>query len=1164
MTLEDWLREYNLITTNFNEFVFEIPNFGKFLILKDKNGVLIDKNLEFVVDDADLRRIKKLSPEYFCFQFGVNWYYSKIIKTIDKNSIEHYSFDMKPLKNIGESIEDIPFVHLGVHSEYELLNGNGDLQDWVEKAKFLNHKSLGICDKNTLAGTLALQANCEKYNIKSILGETISVKVNDLTEEVKLYVEDEEGWRNLLRINKVINVENHEERFITRSELLKFSKGLSIVFTQYSQLSELTDYNEVEKYLNIYSCFSNKYYQVDSVIFKSEDRDKKTLDKLSYYFNNFCDLIKPILINDSYYIDKRHNVIKKVLNSIDKKLYNESEDQYYKTGIESISLLYTLFQQDKVYCGQTADELVGAMLNNTIELSENCNYKIETGHHKLPKYDSGKDNNELFFELIQNGVEAKLTQVEDIDIYFERIEKECELIIKAGFVDYFLILWDFVKWAKENDIMVGTGRGSVGGCLIAFLLDIITIDPIKHDLLFERFMNEARVSGERAKSADALPDIDIDFLSERRDDVKKYISQRFGVENTCSIGAYTTIKLKGAIKDFSRVKGLDFKYVNFVSKKIPFQLDYEWIDLIKYAVNNEIISAFVQKHHDIVEMIQYCLKQPRAVSVHASAVLITPKFNNKGEPMTIFDWMPIRLLNGVYVSEWEGKYIDKAGFLKEDILALNALDKFKMTMRLIKRNHNKTIILEKISLEDEKTYDLFRKGYTEDVFQFGSHGLKQYSKFVKPDNIEELTAMNALYRPGPMKSNAHTDFGLIKFGKKKPEYDYMLKDVTKDTYGLYIYQEQIMKAVHVLGGLSLVESDEIRTTIKKFDKVKLKSFEDKFLAGAIKNGCPEEEAKVIWQKLLAFSGYGFNRSHSAAYSLISYWCQYFKAHYPLEFWTTSLHFAGDDDIPNILLEMGKVSKSISIIPPDINYSKNIFDCNKDKQEIYWSLSRIDGLAQSSVESIVNERAKGLFKSLDDFINRVQKAKVNKAKVISLILSGCFDKLHNIESVKDRALLLIDYISRINEPEILEKYNTELFDKEFYWTILQKELTGFGFIDFEGIIKSKVPSKYFIRYNTPQDFFNIKGNYQECFIVGFIKNIYERSSKNGEFAFIELDNNDFTLEGNVWNETYKSNKDMLSKSKGKMIALNVKVKYDTYNNRNRNVFHTHDLTKIFFL
>lgn len=358
---------------------------------------------------------------------------------------------------------------------------------------------------------------------------------------------------------------------------------------------------------------------------------------------------------------------------------------------------------------------------------------------------------------------------------------------------------------------------------------------------------------------DQVADVDIDFPSNRRDDVKNYIKERFGKFHTCSIGTFGRLKLKGAIKDFCRVNGLSFDKVNAITKSIDDETEYTFDDFVGYATKSKELYNFFQEHPDVIHLTKYCLGQAKTASIHASAVVIVPEEDKHGNPIDIFGWMPIRKVGGVLISEWEGKYIDKAGFLKEDILGLSQLDKFKFTLDLIKKTHKKKIDLNNIDFEQKEVFSLFKAGNTEDVFQFGTVGLKKYSVQAKPDTIEDLTAMTSLYRPGPMDSNAHVDFADIKAGKKKPHYDFGLKEVTQNTFGLLVYQEQIMKSVVVLGGFTLVESDLMRTVMKKKDVATLNSYKEKFMTGAKERGCELPEAEKIWLKLLAFSAYGFNR-----------------------------------------------------------------------------------------------------------------------------------------------------------------------------------------------------------------------------------------------------------------------------------------------------------------
>lgn len=769
-----------------------------------------------------------------------------------------------------------------------------------------------------------------------------------------------------------------------------------------------------------------------------------------------------------------------------------------------------------------------------------------------------------------------------------------------------------------NNLVV---HNSVVGSLVSMMLGITTIDPIKNDLLFERFLNPTRVmpekffnikldSGEKLSlkedvkveskngepipvnelnvgdyikdskiksidtqlvmRKDSMPDVDLDTMSEYRDVVKQYISERFGELHTCSIGAYQRLKLKSGLKDFGRAKGLSFDYVNIITKDIDQELEYTWRKFIIYAIESKdgakdnkklrpnTLYEFIQKYPDLAHCIKYSLNQAKSASIHASAVIIVPDRNSSGKTMDIFNWMPVRMVDGKYVSEWEGLYIDKAGFLKEDMLSLDQLDKFEMIKRLIKRNHDVQILESEIPLDDEKAYKLFHRGMTEDIFQFGSSGLKNYSIQVKPDSLDDVTAMSALYRPGPMSSNAHTDFGLIKHGKKKPEYDYGLKSVTESTNGLYVFQEQIMRAVVVLGGFSLAESENLRTAIKKFDRKEMGKGEEKFVNGAIERGCGKEAATKIWNKLLAFSGYGFNKSHSSAYSHMSVWAAWFKANYPLEFWTTSLNFAKDDNVSKRISELKKLKQGLSIKPPSINKSTGIFDCDKDTQTIYWSLTKIKGCGDSAVNAIVAERERGgLFSDYDDFVKRVPKSKVNRGVIEVLIVSGALDECEHITKEIERFDLLKKHYNRLNleiknvekHEKIPEIYTKPEAKKNYYWILLQKELTGFGDVDYKNILlnhpEKNVAKKLANLYVNGEQFSKAK-DYEEVCIAGMCIYAKENKTKKGEkYMTLNIVSNNDLLFLLAWPDTYEKYYDFLSTIKDKTVAISGKCKWDDY-------------------
>jgi len=1141
--------------------IISIKDFGTFLYLHSFDGKVIDEDFAFMLSDEEFDILEENRVDFVLFEFGSKFYYSGIKK--DKNRYNEMIFkpEFNDFKYIGETSEPfiMDFAHLGVHSEYEMMNGSGSAELWVKKGAFLKCKALGICDKNTMAGTLSFQAACEKKGIKSIIGETVVVakdyskdKSNQEIFELKLYVLNYEGWKNLLLINKAVNVEYNG--FIPDAILYTLGKGLCCVVPKESEFNHVKDdRKEAVKLIAKYKkSFDKVFYQIDTVEFNSQQLFKKHLENLDTYLCNYCKLLKPILINDSFYLDKEESELKSMLNKINKKVYPESEDQYFKSVGDTINS-YSEWIENV----EPLFEAITTGIINVSEFVDEVDFKINTGERKLPHFEVD-DVNELFFKELEKGINERLGHLpsKKLKIYMERIETECSVIVPNGLVDYFMILWDIIKWCKDNDINVGTGRGSVCGSLIAYCLHITDVDPLKYGLMFERFLNETRVSGERAKSADSMPDIDVDFPTEYRDAVKEYVKMKYGYDYTCSIGTYTRMKLKTCIKDFGKEKGLSFDFTNKLTKDIDDQIDYTWGDLIEYATKSKFLFKFVQDYPDIVHLTKYALLQPKAESVHPSALVIVPKFtiDGKNKPIDLWEWMPVKKIDGVLVSEWEGKYIDKSGFLKEDILGLSQLDKFKSILNLIERNYNKKIDVNKIPLDDPETFRYFKRGWNEDVFQFGTTGLMNYCRQVKPDTLEELIAMTALFRPGPMEVNAHSDFADIKNGKKKPDYDFGMEEITKETFSLYVYQEQIMKAV-VVGGLTEVESDILRTTIKKKDMKTLSSYGEKFKKGYAellkKNDIDDSEnyAKTVWDKLLAFSGYGFNKSHAAAYSIMSYWSQWFKVNYPLEFWTTAFQFSREAEVPYRLAELKKTGVEIEVRPPDVNFSDINFTCDHKEQRIFFSLTKIKGVGEVAVKNIMETRHNGgKFFSLEEFVNRVP-SKVNKSVIKYLIISGAFDLIENITNPRDRRKLLIKYLETRGDT-LPEEYNIEDSKTNAFWIIEQKRLTGFGEVDYESMIRDAIPNKRVAKlYVNDNEFLSTRIK-TEVTVAGKLIYYREKSIKSGTMCTLNIDCNNTIIPVLMWPDAFEKIDEEIANLKGCIVAINGIVENDKFKNEKK--------------
>ena len=1134
--LLDYLEQnkLNALSVDGEENVFEIEGIGKFLFLNrehDKEAVLFDEHFRLNIDKWE----KKIKVDFYCYEFGGEFYYSKV----DEENVV-----LNQLRYLGKADLriDKEFCHLGIHGGYELLNGSGLYKDWVKKAKFFGLKSLGICEYNTLAGTLPFQLACKDVEIKSIIGETVLVRKDDYDFQLKLFVKNNHGWQNLLNINTEINVNN--QGYVTFEQLLENSKDLICVLP--------SNYDIDKKDINgaILSAFEHTFYQVDSVIWQNDRKDKEALLALKKYLeSNLVRNVKPILLNDSYYLDKKDAIIKELLNKVSEmKGQYSSYDQYFKSLDDIEDALKPLFSDEEKF-NKFFDEII----ENTIFVKDNCDFKIDTTHFRLPKYEMTqleKDvfatNEDLFYWLMQKGLDKKVSK-DKHEQYKQRLEEEIRVIKLGGFIDYFLILWDIMQFCKKENILRGIGRGSAAGCLISYLLDITEADPIEYNLIFERFLNESRVNS-------GLPDIDCDFPGTRRDDVKRYMEQRYGLEYVASIGTYTTLKIKMALKDIGRAYGLDFKDINVVNSFLTKDVDGKnWQDLLEFAAKDDVIKKFVKDNTEFINTIQICLNQPRSSSIHASAVIIVPKEDENGNPKNIYQWLPVRKVGEMLVSEWEHAFVEKSGFLKEDILGIAQLDKFASILNLIKKNHDIDIDIYSIPLDDKDVFALFKLGLNEDVFQFGSDPQKAYSKKVMPDNIEHLNAMNALYRPGPMDVGAHEKFAKIKNKLAKEEYFWGTEEVLKDTFGLIVYQEQTMKIAQVLADFSMTEADGLRRALTKKGKGhEAENFKNTFITRCVEKGCSEFEANEIWDALEAFTKYGFNRSHSLSYAITGYICNWFKKHYPLEFWVTSLQFSKEEEIFKKISEIDmlrKMGEKVELVPPDINSSINEFYPDLKTGKIYWSINKIKFIGEEASRIIMEERNKnGNFYSLEEFIKRVPKNKVNKRVITNLIYSGAFDQIEVINDVRHRYKLFEQYCE-ISKLKIEKEFpKTESMKTLYWWKLKQKESCGFAYIDYDNLLAVKNFSNVVINDKNVYDDWGLE---TPCCTAGVINKINHKQTKGGDkFAEVRIDCNNEIIFCNFWYQSYAKHEEALRQAKiGDILLVSGEISFNKFKNFN---------------
>ena len=686
----------------------------------------------------------------------------------------------------------------------------------------------------------------------------------------------------------------------------------------------------------------------------------------------------------------------------------------------------------------------------------------------------------------------------------------------------------------------------------------------------------------------SLPDVDTDFQSDRRQEVKEYIEQRYnhdGKQRVFSAGTFTTLKLKAVLKDVARVHRVPVNIVNYITA--IFEDDkMTWTDLFLLAATNKKVHSFIMEYPKVIEDIRTLMGQPRSSSIHASALLVTPDTKD-GKDMECFDFTPIKKVDGMLVSELDGYSLDEQGLLKNDCLGIKELSKLQAVINICNDKYQAGLTFQNIvqsNLADPKVYSLLQKGYTQNVFQFSSKGMTKFLVSMKPDKIEDLIAANALFRPATLDSGSSDRYVDCKLGDADPVYLWGTYNAMKNTYGVLCYQEQLAQIAREVGGFSLGEGVKLVKLISKKKVDKILALRDKFMAGANQNGCPKEDAEAIWHMFEVAGGYLFNKSHATAYAVTAYAGAYLKANYPTAFYTIALQWADDDEIPTLMSEM-ELCSNAKIVPPDINVSDNTFYTDYQTNEIFWSLSRIKMLGVKATEWIVNERqARGHFTSIENFIDRVFRYKlkkyqywddpddmdeikrcpVNARHVRNLILAGCFDKIENAQSVVERYAIL-EKAANLLGFEITEKdIPSDLRDKHYFWSQQQIAVSGIGAIDYKRIYdnseaKTKIKGK--AAWALLKNILNPDYDGKRVAICASIVDIEEKKfkdKKTGEnriFCKILLQQNNDLTEMIIWNDEWATARaeftkgGNLSQAKNKMLICSAQVKYSDFTGNN---------------
>jgi DNA polymerase-3 subunit alpha len=886
-------------------------------------------------------------------------------------------------------MSDTPFVHLHCHTDYSLLDGAceiGQLMDTVAAQKM---PAVAMTDHGNLFGAVQFYNTAKAKGVQPVIGCEVYVSKGghkDQTEgynHLVLLCENQDGYRNLIqlvstgylegfyykpRIDKDL-LARHSRGLIAMSACLKGDINETLLSDRYDDARRLA-----YTYTDIFGR-GNFFLEIQDHHLEQDTRVNPLINRLSQETG-----IPLVATNDSHYLrrdDARaHDILMcistgKTVNDPNRMKWSGPEF-YLKTRAEMMQLF-----------GELEDAL-----DRTWEIAQRCHVKLEKIANPFPKFEVPPEHNaDTYFEHVaREGFEKRRPRLEAlrkagrlkhaIPLYIERLEREIRMIQQMKFSGYFLIVWDFIRYAKQRGIPVGPGRGSAAGSLVGYAMQITDIDPLEYGLLFERFLNPERIS---------LPDIDVDFCMNRRGEVIQYVTEKYGREQVAQIITFNTLGARAAIKDVGRVLDMSFADVDRVTKLVPNVLNIGLEDAIKQEPGFQDLARRDARVADVLEVAQRLEGMARNCSVHAAGVVISPQPLKELVPL-------YRTNKDEIVTQYDMSGLEKLSLLKMDFLGLTTLTLIDDALKLIEQRHGVRIVPEDLPLDDAKTYEIFTKGYTSGVFQFESPGMRDILRRYQPVRIEDLTALNALYRPGPIQGGMIDDFIERKHGRRPVQYDLpVLKELLEETYGVIVYQEQVMQIASCLAGYSLGDADILRRAMGKKKPEEMVAQRERFLQGAAEKGFPAKKAGKIFDLMEQFAGYGFNKSHSAAYAFLAYVTAYLKAHYPVDFMAALLTSETGNTAKvvkyiNECREMG-----ITVLPPDVNASDWSF--TPDGPAIRFGLGAIKNLGQNAVDAIRTARAEvGRFTSIYQFCEKVDLGSVNRRMIESLIRAGAMDSL----------------------------------------------------------------------------------------------------------------------------------------------------------------------------
>ncbi len=895
-------------------------------------------------------------------------------------------------------MSDTHFSHLHLHTEFSLLDGALRIKDAVSLAKKQGWKSMAITDHGNAFGAVKFFQEAEKAGIKPILGAemyfTDDAKTKDSRNKyyhMVLLVKDEQGYENFCQLMAYSFLEGfYFKPRIDQAILKKHSAGLiasgGCLGGQIPTLLREGQFDlareKIEWFLEVFGR-ENFFFEVMAPY---DEKQRITNDLLYQYAAEYG--IDCVATGDAHYLSCDDKEAHEVMLSIQTKDTLSNPDRYS----------FGDFQGHL----KTTEEMLAAFPDrpevvwNSGKFADRCNFKFTFGKLQFPVYqiDTAETADEYFTRLSREGlqelIDRNLIPKDQIDDYWKRLELEVALICKMGFVGYFLVVSDFMRWGKVQGIPIGPGRGSAAGSLVSWALKITNVDPIKYNLLFERFLNPERVS---------MPDIDIDFCINRREEVIEYVRQKYGHDCVCQIITFGTMMAKGVLKDVARVMSIPFADANHLTELIPNQLKITLKEALEQEPKlRELVDANpqLQKLFDISFRLEGLT---RHASKHAAGVVITPKALKTIIPL----YVPPKTTD--LVTQYAMTELETLGFLKMDFLGLKNLSVVEEALQWIKKNHGVSIDLDSMALDDPAVFKLLGEGKCSGVFQFEGDGVTDVIRRLKPEKFEDLIAVNALYRPGPLSSGMVDDFINRRHGKVETTYAFPeLEPILSETYGVIVYQEQVQKIAVAIGNYTLGGADLLRRAMGKKKPEEMAKQKSIFLDGAKKLGFDEKKAEDLFELMAYFAGYGFNKSHSTAYALIAYHTAFLKTHYPTEFFAALLTFeSGNPDQFSLYLQRNK-EFGVNVLPPDINKSGISFTPTPDG--VVFGLQGIKNVGEAALNNIIAVREEKPFASLLDFCTRVDLRTANKRVIESLITAGAFDSLPGNRAQKTHDLDVI--------------------------------------------------------------------------------------------------------------------------------------------------------------